>query len=471
MFVLSSLFGLVTFGIERRSSRAFHWPALWASLLLGTAIVPLLIAVRLMTPEFLVEPVAQLTESISLNNLAWPALVQMPASIVGSFSGSSLMTVATWIYLLGTSLLVLRLVVSRLRVERISSAAREVTLSNGTRVRVTNESCTPFALRQLTNRGKAAIVIPGYLQGLAADDEVDFVIRHEQQHLRRRDDELGLVLRFACCLSWPAPFVWAFLRRWQEATEIHCDAAAAQTYPKENRRRFARILLRVHEQSAQAVRSPIASTLIRNTLRSEKMRLTHLLEAIPPATYARSHQLVMSLVIALAAVLVSASLPPLAVADAVANDEKKAMQFDFVTGGRLTSRFGLVAAPGSSAKQRKHSGIDIAASRGTPLLAPTTGVVTLATELYNGKAAYGKVMVLQIDERTQLLFAHLDGFTAKVGQQVREGDAIAIIGNTGRSTGPHVHVEARVDGDLVDPLQVLKVMQHGGIDRWVSLSD
>lgn len=470
MFLLSSLFGLVTFGLEKRGTQAFHWPALWASLLLGTAIVPLLIAVRLMTPEFLVEPVAQLADSISLHDLAWPALVQVPASIAGSVSGSSLMTVVTWIYILGASLLVLRLVIGRLRVERISSAAREVILSSGTQVRVTNETCTPFALRQLTNRGKAAIVIPGYLQGLAAD-EVDFVIRHEHQHLRRRDDELGLMLRFACCLSWPAPFVWAFLRRWQEATEIHCDAAAAEACSKENRRRFARVLLKVHEQSAQAVRSPIASTLIKNTLRSEKMRLTHLLEAIPPATYARSHQLAMSLVIAIAAILASASLPPLAVADAVAHDEKQAMQFDFVTGGRLTSRFGLVAAPGSSAKQRKHSGIDIAASRGTPLLAPTTGVVTLATELYNGKAAYGKVMVLQIDERTQLLFAHLDGFTAKVGQQVSEGDAIAIIGNTGRSTGPHVHVEARVDGELVDPLQVLKVMQHGGIDRWVSLSD
>jgi murein DD-endopeptidase MepM/ murein hydrolase activator NlpD len=96
-----------------------------------------------------------------------------------------------------------------------------------------------------------------------------------------------------------------------------------------------------------------------------------------------------------------------------------------------------------------HQGVDYAAAIGTPVRAPAAGQVVSA-EYQDG---YGNVVTLRHQTRYQTLYAHLSRFgeQAKPGKTVKEGDIIGYVGNTGRSTGPHLHFEVRVNQQPVDP--------------------
>jgi len=96
-----------------------------------------------------------------------------------------------------------------------------------------------------------------------------------------------------------------------------------------------------------------------------------------------------------------------------------------------------------------HNGIDIAAPTGTPVLAVDSGMVVELGWMGN----YG--YAIKIDHgggRMVSLYAHLSDFNVSVGQTVNRGDVIGYVGNTGYSTGPHLHLEIQLDGDAVDPL-------------------
>jgi murein DD-endopeptidase MepM/ murein hydrolase activator NlpD len=122
--------------------------------------------------------------------------------------------------------------------------------------------------------------------------------------------------------------------------------------------------------------------------------------------------------------------------------------------GRLTASFGLSPDPFKKGSDRDHKGIDFAASLGTPIFAPAKGTVVAATDIYNNKPKYGKVVVIKTAGNVKTLFAHLDSYKVKQGDQIQAGSLIATVGQSGEATGPHLHMETTVDGTRVDPLDV-----------------
>lgn len=118
--------------------------------------------------------------------------------------------------------------------------------------------------------------------------------------------------------------------------------------------------------------------------------------------------------------------------------------------GYYTSGFGTRRAP-FGGKVKMHEGVDIANHPGTPIKATADGVVTFA----NAKAGYGQTVILDHGYGLQTWYAHTRKTLVKNGQKVRRGDTIALLGNTGRSTGPHCHYEVRVNGIPVDPLSYI----------------
>ena len=94
-----------------------------------------------------------------------------------------------------------------------------------------------------------------------------------------------------------------------------------------------------------------------------------------------------------------------------------------------------------------HQGIDIAADMGTPIVATADGVVTAAG--WNG--GYGNMVDIDHGGGIVTRYGHASAVAVTVGQQVRRGEVIAYVGSTGRSTGPHVHYEVRVNGAPVNP--------------------
>lgn len=129
------------------------------------------------------------------------------------------------------------------------------------------------------------------------------------------------------------------------------------------------------------------------------------------------------------------------------------LAFAFPVRGRLTSRYGWRTRPmGPTKSKHFHTGIDIAAPHGRTICAAESGQVISAC--YAG--ALGNTVVISHRSGYSTVYGHAAKLLVKSGQQVKKGEPIALVGSTGRSTGPHVHFEVRKGGKHVDPMQVLK---------------
>ncbi|GAB6086952.1 M23 family metallopeptidase [Alkaliphilus crotonatoxidans] len=121
------------------------------------------------------------------------------------------------------------------------------------------------------------------------------------------------------------------------------------------------------------------------------------------------------------------------------------------TVGRLTSPYGYRISP-TSRNREFHSGIDLANQKGTDIYASGSGIVTFSG--YNG--GYGRMVIISHGHGYTSVYAHNSSNLVKVGDKVNKGDVIAKMGSTGRSTGPHLHFEIRINGKAVDPTTILE---------------
>lgn len=115
--------------------------------------------------------------------------------------------------------------------------------------------------------------------------------------------------------------------------------------------------------------------------------------------------------------------------------------------GRITSPFGYRVHPVTHV-YKLHTGVDISVRSGTPVHAAANGVVILAGWM----GAYGNAVIIDHGGGVSTLYGHNTRCVAHVGQQVKQGQVIAISGSTGYSTGPHCHFEKRLNGRPVNPL-------------------
>lgn len=115
--------------------------------------------------------------------------------------------------------------------------------------------------------------------------------------------------------------------------------------------------------------------------------------------------------------------------------------------GTISSRFGARSRVRSSA----HTGLDIATSTGTPVVAAASGTVTFS----GWKGSYGYLMVITHSNGVQTYYGHCSKLYYSAGQTVSKGQKIAAVGNTGNSTGPHLHFEIRVNGVAYNPQNYL----------------
>lgn len=121
-----------------------------------------------------------------------------------------------------------------------------------------------------------------------------------------------------------------------------------------------------------------------------------------------------------------------------------------ISGGRMSSGFGRRKAPKRGASTY-HQGIDWATPVGTAVAASSSGTVTKA----GWGSGYGYVVFINHGDGRETRYGHLSKVLVKPGQTVRQGQKIALSGNTGRSTGPHIHFEIRLNGGAVNPLKYL----------------
>ena len=120
--------------------------------------------------------------------------------------------------------------------------------------------------------------------------------------------------------------------------------------------------------------------------------------------------------------------------------------------GNISSGFGWRTNPMGGSGNEHHDGVDIPARTGTPIRAAGGGVVS-----YSGwQSGYGRIVIINHGGGKSTFYAHNSRNAVEVGQRVERGDIIAYVGSTGRSTGPHLHFEVRVNGRPVNPVPFMR---------------
>jgi murein DD-endopeptidase MepM/ murein hydrolase activator NlpD len=128
--------------------------------------------------------------------------------------------------------------------------------------------------------------------------------------------------------------------------------------------------------------------------------------------------------------------------------------------GRVSSVFGWRG-------KRMHKGIDLAIEPGTPIYAVADGIVQRAGRV----RGYGKMVEIKHSDMYSTRYGHNSENFVKAGDFVRKGQVIALVGNTGRSTGPHLHFEVRQDGTAINPVMYLGTIGQFNLAESVRLSE
>ena len=124
--------------------------------------------------------------------------------------------------------------------------------------------------------------------------------------------------------------------------------------------------------------------------------------------------------------------------------------FIYPNSGYISSYYGGRLHPIENV-YKVHTGIDFAGGFRSDIVASKGGTVVAATYHYS----YGNYVIIDHGNGIETLYAHADELKVSVGQQVSQGQVIALVGSTGNSTGPHLHFEVRVNGQHTDPLNYI----------------
>jgi murein DD-endopeptidase MepM/ murein hydrolase activator NlpD len=126
--------------------------------------------------------------------------------------------------------------------------------------------------------------------------------------------------------------------------------------------------------------------------------------------------------------------------------------------GAVSSEFGDRVHP-ITGHRHLHEGLDLAAERGTPVVGAGAGVVVRAEEAGH----YGNLVVVDHGDGLETRYAHLDTIAVKVGEHIGSGQPLGTVGDTGRTTGPHLHFEVRRYGQPENPLRVVGALNAAGV--------
>ncbi|GGD08847.1 M23/M56 family metallopeptidase [Aquisalinus flavus] len=325
-------------------------------------------------------------------------------------------------------------------------------------VLVCTEDISPFAFSGILVGGKPAIVLPARLLEEVGEDAIEPVIAHEAAHLTRRDTDLAFLFSLAAILLWPSPFIAMMVRRWRLSAELQCDRAALARADASTRKAYARTLLAAlrltklsaeNKKAGRALPCPPAA-FSTSQLKDEKMRIANIMEGAASARKSPFAAAGLYMAVACLSIVGIGAAVTLGTGASAASGANATI----VEGGQISSPYGMRSNPQDKARKQHHHGVDVKAPMGTPVRAPADGVIIDVSETYKDKETYGKVIVMQSAGGITTAFAHLGDFNVAKGDSVTRGQKIAEIGMSGQTTGPHVHIETYIDGEMVDPATV-----------------
>jgi len=289
-----------------------------------------------------------------------------------------------------------------------------------------------------------AVIFPVGFFEASSEHEAAMVLAHERAHHDRGDQRYFIVLALIDAVFWFHPAVLAQTRRCRLAAELACDAAACEAFPQ-HRRAYADLILG-SLRGAEGADFACAPTIFSNRVHGDiRMRLESIMRSTDAPLRSRA---VLGLVAAL--------VLPLTLGQWATAQEALSTEFSVspVELGKVTSRYGVRRDPWNKHLKSWHLGLDFAAPLGTPVRAPGAGVISRVSPDLEG---YGNLLEITHAGGVVTRYAQLKSFKVDLGDRVGAGQVIAKVGSSGRSTGPHLHLEVFIDGDRVDPETVVPV--------------
>ncbi len=229
------------------------------------------------------------------------------------------------------------------------------------------------------------------------------------------------VLAFNCCLS---------LTQGTTAVDQPWTVAGTEPYGA-----VGPLELRVTVQGADGSKQTVARTITVQRYPFDELRSVYHGERIPPATRTAEHAIIN-------AVFAGRSGPP---------QWSGLFTLPLHRSIVINAPFGQRRAYNDEPPYETHEGVDYDAARGTPAYAPAAGTVVMARPL----ELRGNTLIIDHGGGVFTLFAHLSAFKVAVGQVVKQGDLVALVGSTGNALGPHLHWEVHVAGPAVEPQEWL----------------
>ena len=352
--------------------------------------------------------------------------------------------------------------------------ARSVDINSEIPIVVSIAAHTPMLMGLL----RPVIVLPDMY---FSDEELEMILAHEMVHFRRKDLLVKMLMLVVNAAHWFNPAVYMLNNQLDTMCELSCDEKVVEEMDTQRRKFYGETVLQVLRHSTAQiglVGNVAFATNLCNSKKKFKRRLINMMNTKKMKKSVVALALVTSLLVVGGGFVVSGMIdsampnvpawsdetPSDDVAETYAPSialsfqaleqeepqEKAAVraQFAWPLGEhvRVTAPFGVVTNP-ITGRDEFHSGIDIPAPYGTPILAAMDGYVAFV----GWQDGNGYSVFIDHGNGYSTLYAHASRISVNEGQLVNQGETIAFVGSTGRSTGYHLHFEVRSGGVAVDP--------------------
>lgn len=298
------------------------------------------------------------------------------------------------------------------------------------------------------------------------EDQLRHIILHELSHIKQMDLWINLLRHLLMCIYFFNPILVWGLKRMAVDGEVSCDERVLNTLSNKNQIAYGYTLIHLISQSNPK------SNMLALSLGSKK-NVTRRLKMISNYKRIKKSRQILGVLLAGIISIITLSVPVVSaqeynISNAIetrsffifnddpgtASIEKNDHEaLDFIRpleNAYITSSFGKRSHP-VDGSDYFHKGTDFAASKGTDIVASEAGSV-IYSDYSDG---YGKTVIIQHADGYETLYAHCDQLFVEIGEYVEKGQVIASVGNTGRSTGPHLHFEVHKDDTYLDPETII----------------
>ncbi len=273
------------------------------------------------------------------------------------------------------------------------------------------------------------IFIPAIYTGI---ENSDAVLEHEVIHSKQLHSLDLIITELYYIAFWFNPFVFLIKKSLKSTHEYLADSKVIRKNISLSD--YLKLLAVGNEMSClSGITNHLKQVLIKKRI-----------EMITKNKTSKLRKLLYLLIVPVIALLIQAF--------ATNNYENNPPEIRPVDGGQITMKFGFEDQHPITKKNFIHSGVDIKAPSGTKVVSAAAGEVIEATH----EEGWGNFIVIKHDDTYETWYAHLNDFTVQKGDKVTLGQVIGHVGNSGYSTGPHLHYEVRKNGEKVNPEEYFK---------------